>query len=149
MVQQQLTEKGVETFLPLVRRWSRWKDRRMAVAWPLFPGYCFARFDSFERLRILTCRGVVHIVSCAGVLAPVDETELNSVRILLETSLKYDPCPFLKEGQVVAVTNGPLRGVVGRLLRKDLHNVSVVLSVDLIGQALRVEVSAADVEAAD
>jgi transcription termination/antitermination protein NusG len=149
MVEDQLKEKGVDTFLPRVRRWSRWKDRRMAIDWPLFPGYCFARFDPDERLRIVSCRGVVRIVSCAGVLVPVDETELNSIRILLDTSMRYDPCPFLKEGQMVAVRSGPLCGVVGRLLRKDLHHVSVVLSVDLIGQALRVEVSAADVEAAD
>ena len=41
---------------------------------------------------------------------------------------------------------GPLRGVVGRLLRKDAPKARLVLSVDLIGQAVSVEVDAADVK---
>ena len=43
--------------------------------------------------------------------------------------------------------HGPLRGVVGRLMRKDAPKARLVLSVDLIGQAVSVEVDAADVQA--
>ena len=45
VVREQLERKQVEAFLPTVTRWSRWKDRKKQIAWPLFPGYCFARFD--------------------------------------------------------------------------------------------------------
>ena len=38
----------------------------------------------------------------------------------------------------------PLKGVIGRLIRKGAH-ARLVLSVDLIGQAVSVEVDAADV----
>ena len=38
------------------------------------------------------------------------------------------------------------RGVVGRLVRKDTQKARLVLSVDLIGQAVAVEVDAADVK---
>ncbi len=48
---------------------------------------------------------------------------------------------------MVEVIHGPLRGVVGRLLRKDAPRARLVLSVDLIGQAVSVEVDAADVKA--
>ncbi|HEV8316926.1 MAG TPA: transcription termination/antitermination NusG family protein, partial [Vicinamibacterales bacterium] len=44
VVREQLEQKGVEAFLPTVTRWSRWKDRKKKIDWPLFPGYCFARF---------------------------------------------------------------------------------------------------------
>ena len=43
---EQLTERGIEAFLPTTPRWSRWKDRKKKIEWPLFPGYCFARFDA-------------------------------------------------------------------------------------------------------
>jgi transcription antitermination factor NusG len=46
---------------------------------------------------------------------------------------------------MVEVMHGPLRGVVGRLMRKDAQHARLVLSVDLIGQAVSVEVDAADV----
>ena len=47
---------------------------------------------------------------------------------------------------MVEVKAGPLKGVVGRLVRKGSH-ARLVLSVDLIGQAVSVEVDAADVKA--
>ena len=46
---------------------------------------------------------------------------------------------------MVEVVHGPLRGVIGRLVRKGSH-ARLVLSVDLIGQAVSVEVDAADVK---
>jgi hypothetical protein len=53
--------RGVEVFLPTVTRWSRWKDRKKAVDWPLFNGYVFARFDPAEHLHVLGCRSVAGI----------------------------------------------------------------------------------------
>ena len=47
---------------------------------------------------------------------------------------------------MVEVVHGPLRGVIGRLMRKDAARARLVLSVDLIGQAVTVEVDAADVK---
>ena len=46
VVREQLERKRFEAFLPTITRWSRWKDRKKKIDWPLFPGYCFARFDS-------------------------------------------------------------------------------------------------------
>lgn len=48
---------------------------------------------------------------------------------------------------MVEVVHGPLKGVIGRLVRKDTARARLVLSVDLIGQAVSVEVDVADVKA--
>ncbi len=144
VVREQLERKHIETFLPTVARWSRWKDRKKKIDWPLFPGYCFARFDARQRLPVLKCTGVVNIVSFEGEPARIPEHEINGIRQLVESDLAYDPCPFVREGQTVEVVHGPLKGIVGRLLRKGAH-ARLVLSVDLIGQAVSVEVDAADV----
>jgi transcription antitermination factor NusG len=146
VVREQLDQKHVEAFLPTITRWSRWKDRRKKVDWPLFPGYCFARFDPADALPILKCTGVVNIVSFEGKPAPIKDYELDSIRLLVTSELQFDPCPMIHEGMMVEVVNGPLRGVVGRLLRKDAPKARLVLSVDLIGQAVSVEVDAADVK---
>ena len=146
VVQRQLEGKLIEVFLPTVTRWSRWKDRKKKLAWPLFPGYCFARFDQAMRLLVLRCTGVVNIVSFEGELAPIPDMEIEAIRQLVKTKLRYDPCPLVREGMMVEVTYGPLVGVVGRLMRKGSH-ARLVLSVDLIGQAVSVEVDAADVRA--
>ena len=145
VVRDQIQEKGLEAFLPTFTRWSRWKDRRKKVDWPLFPGYCFARFDPADRLSVLKCSGVVNIVSFNGDIAPIPDLEIDSLKRLVTSELQYDPCPLIKEGTMVEVVHGPLKGVVGRLLRKGAH-ARLVLAVDLIGQAVSVEVDAADVK---
>lgn len=146
MVRDQLDRKGYEAFLPTVPKWSRWKDRRKKVDWPLFPGYCFAKFGGVERLPILTCTGVVNIVSFDGDIAAIPEREIDGIRRLVESELQYDPCPLIREGTMVEVVAGPLKGVIGRLVRKGAH-ARLMLAVDLIGQAVSVEVDASDVRA--
>jgi transcription antitermination factor NusG len=144
VVREQLERKKIAAFLPTVTRWSRWKDRKKKIDWPLFPGYCFARFDPHDRLPVLKCAGVVNIVSFEGEPAAIPDQEIDSIRQLVESDLAYDPCPMIREGMMVEVVHGPLKGVVGRLARKGAH-ARLVLSVDLIGQAVSVEVDAADV----
>ena len=144
VVREQLDRKQIEAFLPPVTRWSRWKDRKKKIDWPLFPGYCFARFDPRERLPVLKCMGVVNIVSVDSTPAPIPEHEIDGIRQLVESELAYDPCPLIHEGMMVEVRSGPLKGVIGRLVRKGA-NARLVLAVDLIGQAVSVEVDAADV----
>src|SRR5919107_1214885 len=146
VVRDQLQRKRVDAFLPTIPRWSRWKDRKKKVDWPLFPGYCFARFDPADALPILKCTGVVSIVSFDGKPAPIPEIELDSIRLLVGSDLQFDPCPMIHEGMTVEVMHGPLRGVVGRLMRKDSHRSRLILSVNLIGQAVSVDVDAADVQ---
>ena len=143
-VREQLERKQINAFLPTITKWSRWKDRKKKIDWPLFPGYCFARFDSTESLAILKCVGVVNIVSFDGRPAAIPDNEIDGIRTLVASELQYDPCPLIREGMMVEVVHGALKGVVGRLTRKGAH-ARLVLSVALIGQAVSVEVDAADV----
>jgi transcription termination/antitermination protein NusG len=146
IVRQQLEKKGIESFLPTIPRWSRWKDRKKKIDWPLFPGYCFARFMPESALNVLKCTGVVNIVSFEGKPASIPEHEIEGIRRLVESDLQYDSCPLIREGAMVEVSHGALKGVIGRLVRKGSH-ARLVLSVDLIGQAVSVEVDAADIKA--
>jgi transcription termination/antitermination protein NusG len=145
VVREQIVRKHYDAFLPTIPRWSRWKDRKKKIDWPLFPGYCFARFNPEETLAILKCAGVVNIVSFEGKPAPIPEHEIDSIRRLVESDLQYDPCPLIREGMMVEVKHGALTGVVGRLVRKGAH-ARLILSVELIGQGVSVEVDAADVK---
>jgi transcriptional antiterminator NusG len=146
IVREQLVRKGFDAFLPTITRWSRWKDRKKQIDWPLFPGYCFVRIAPDERLSVVKCTGVVSIISFNGEMAAIPDHEINGIRQLVETELQFDPCPLIREGMLVEVVHGPLRGVVGRLVRKGAH-ARLILSVELIGQGVSVEVDAADVKA--
>jgi len=134
----------VEPFLPLYRRFSWWGDRTKQVEMPLFSGYCFARFRYTDRLPVLQTFGVVSVVGLTDRPEFIPEHEIRAIRTLVESKLRYDPHPFLEEGDEVEVIRGPLRGTRGLLVRKDRAE-RVVLSVGLIRQAVAVEIHAADV----
>jgi len=144
VVSGQLAGKGIEAFLPTLPRWSRWKDRRKRIDWPLFPGYCFVRIAASQSFAVRSCAGVVALVSTDGQPVPVRDSEIEAIRRLVTSELQYDPCPLIHEGDLVEVVSGPLRGVAGRLVRKGSH-FRLTLAVDLIGQGVSVEVDAADV----
>jgi transcription antitermination factor NusG len=92
-VQEQLVARGIETFLSLVEWWRRWKDRRKLVAFPTFPGYCFARFPVSLRVAVLMAHGVVQIAGNQAGPVPVPDTEIAAVRRLVTSTLPYDPHP--------------------------------------------------------
>jgi transcription antitermination factor NusG len=145
-VYEQLQSRDVESFLPSVQRWSRWRDRRKLIEWPLFPGYCFARCSSRNVRPVLACRGVVHLVSFAARPAPVPDYEIDGIRQLLASTMPHDPCPFIDVGTWVQVVYGPLSGVRGRLVRKD-RCTTLVVAIEMLGRALSVRIDAADVKA--
>jgi transcription antitermination factor NusG len=146
-VLDQLQSRDVESFLPFVQRWSRWRDRRKLIEWPLFPGYCFVRCSMHNMRSVLACRGVVHLVSFGARPTPVPDYEIDGIRRLLASMLPHDPCPFIDVGSWVEVIHGPLRGVHGRLVRKD-QSTTLVVAIEMLGRALRVSIDAADVRAA-
>jgi transcription termination/antitermination protein NusG len=146
VVRTQLAARGGDAFLPTIPRWSRWKDRRKRVDWPLFQGYCFARLRPDEFPVVRTCAGTAGLVAFNGHAASIPESEIDAIRTLVSSDLQYDPCPMLPEGSRVVVVSGPLQGVTGRLTRKGAR-ARLVLAVDLIGQGVSVEVDAADVQA--
>ncbi len=146
LVRDRLAAESIEHLLPTVMRLSQWKDRKKEIEAPLFPGYCFARFAWPDRLAVQTVSGVVGIVGGGHRPEPVPDREIDDLRTLMSSTLKYDAHPYLREGMAVEVIRGPLKGVRGILLRKDKRH-RLVLSVHLIQQAAAVEIDDADVVA--
>ena len=145
-VAEELVEKNITCFLPLREVMSRWKDRRKLMQWPLFPGYVFIDIDLRDRLKVLQTPGVVRIVGFEKEPVLIPREQIYAVMMLVQEKIKGDPCPYLREGQRVEVIRGPLKGVMGILLKKRV-NFRLVLSVDLIMKSVSLEIDAADVRA--
>ncbi len=142
----ELTERSVEVFLPMREIISRWKDRKKKIWIPLFPGYIFINHvDTPEnRFRILNIPGAVRFVGIKGHADPIPEEQIQYVRRFLEASIAIDPYPYIQVGSRVEVIAGPLSGVRGILVEKR-GRFRFVLQVDLIRQAISVEIDASDV----
>jgi transcription antitermination factor NusG len=150
-VRHELSRKGVETFVPHVKRLRHWKDRKKLIDFPLFPGYVFVRFgfDPETYLSILKTPGIVTFVSLEGSASPscVSDSEMHSLKVLMESGKEIDSYPHLKDGMRVRVKAGPLRTAEGILLKKEDQHMLLVNLV-LLGRSVGVRVYADEVEAA-
>lgn len=145
VVREQVAQRGIESFLPLMMRVSQWKDRRKRIEWPLFPGYCFARFSSDESLLIRQSPGVVDIIGSALARPePIPDGEIAAIQQLLSSRQPYDAHPHLEEGMAVEVIRGPLRGLHGKLLKKT-DGCRLIIAINLIGQGAAVHIDVDDI----
>ena len=145
VVREQVAQRGMESFLPLMARVSQWKDRRKRVEWPLFPGYCFARFSSDQSLLIRQSPGVVDIIGSAlGRPEPIPDSEITAIQQIISSRQPYDAHPHLEEGMAVEVTRGPLLGLHGKLLKKT-DGCRLIIAINLIGQGAAVHIDVDDV----
>lgn len=141
---EHLGHRGLQVFLPLYPSVRQWKDRRVVVDMPLFPGYLFLKFDVRERLKVLTAPGVARIVGQGGVPVAIPEDQIERLRHAIY-EIRAEPHPFLSIGDRVRITAGPLQGLTGVLIRKK-NAIVVVVSIDLIARSIAIEIDPACVE---
>ena len=146
-VAAELGARDVEHFLPLYSSMRRWRDRRVQLELPLFPGYVFVRLPLSERLRVVQIPSVVRLIGFGGLPTALPDTEMEILRAGLCQSLRAEPHPFLNVGRRVRIASGPFAGLEGILKRKK-NNLRVVVSLELIQRSVSVDVDTADVRPA-
>jgi transcription antitermination factor NusG len=145
-VAAELRVRSVEHFLPLYSSVRRWKDRRVTLDLPLFPGYVFVSVALRDRLKVLQIPSVVRFVAFNGVPTALPNREMEILQTGLSQQLAAEPHPFLTSGRRVRVRSGPLAGIQGILLRRR-GKTRFVVSVELIMRSMAVDLDEADVEA--
>lgn len=147
-VQELLTERGIENFLPIYRSARQWKKSCPAVLdLPLFPTYVFVRIARVARGSVLSVPGVLSIVGSPRNPWPLPDSEMEALRLGIQTR-KIEPHTYLKFGERVRIKTGLMSGVEGILVRKK-NEFRVVLTIDAIMRSVAVEIDLDDVEVAD
>jgi transcription antitermination factor NusG len=132
--------RDVEHFLPCYKSVRQWKDRRVTLEIPLFPGYVFLRLSLAERAKALTVSNVVSLVGNRNQPSAISDEEIAWIKLGIEHG-KAEPYPYLKLGQRVVVTDGILCGMEGILVQRR-NNTRVVVSLDSIVRSFVVEIDA-------
>ena len=148
VVHQRLEKKDIHVFLPIIEVWSRRKDRRKKIQKALFPGYLFfyENLTPWNGLQILKTPGVVKILGNETGPIPVPEAQIESIKKILNGKAAVSPFPYLKEGQLVRVVDGPLKDCQGFLLRIKENKEKLIISIDLLKRSVSVEIEGANVE---
>jgi transcription antitermination factor NusG len=144
-VARSLGQRGIEHFLPCYSSLRQWKDRRVRLDMPLFPGYVFARLPLANRLQALTVPHVVSLVGRRDAPAVMSPEEIEWIRNGTAYG-RAEPHTYLQAGQQVMITAGLFAGMRGILLRRG-NGLRLVIGLESIARAFVVEVDEASVEA--
>jgi transcription antitermination factor NusG len=136
---RRLADLGLESFLPLYRTRRIWSDRVKDIELPLFSRYVFVRFAFRNRAEVLRTPGVRTIVGRGKETAYITEPEIAALKAMVSSGLPVEPWPYLKTGDWVRITHGPLQGLEGILVRQK-DSWRVVLSVQLLQRSVAAEV---------
>lgn len=138
-VAERLAERGVQNYLPQYEAVRKWKDRKVRLQLPLFPGYVFVQLALRDRLQVLQVPGVAWLVSFAGRPVAVPEEEIAKVRGILSKGFRVEPYPYLKAGRRVRVSSGPFAGLEGIVVRRN-NGSRLVISMEVVRRAIAVEI---------
>ena len=138
-----LAAYGYFRHLPVYTKITRVQRRKVRYEIPLFPGYVFTRLLPEERLRVLQTNLVI-----ATLTVPRPREMIHQLRQIAHAGRAapdFRPANPYKAGDYVRVTAGPLRGTEGYVKREGA-NASICLNVEILGAAVEVSISPADVE---
>ena len=137
---------GLRYYLPLREETKIYQRRKVTVEKPLFPGYFFVRFDDKSRIDLLKSNYIVHIL-------PVNNQrkflhELAQIRKALRIDPTLNSEKEYEKGRPVRITTGPFCGIEGHIDAVK-NSGKVMLNIDMIGQAVIVEVDMNYIELLD
>jgi len=151
LVYDQIATKGFEPFLPTIEAWSRRGGVRHRSRVPLFRGYLFLRhaMDKASYLEVRKARGLVRMIGERwDRLDAVPDAEIEAIQRLVQSGDPILPYPYLREGQRVRITRGPLADVEGILVRANPKKGLLVVSVNLLRRSVAVQLDCTLLEAA-
>ena len=151
LVHTQLATKGFQLFLPTIEAWSRRGGVRRLTRVPMFSGYVFLRhaMDKTSYIEICKARGLVRVLGERwDQLDVMPDADVDAIRKVVGTRLPIFPYPYLRDGQRVRITGGPLVDVEGILVRGQPNKGLLVISVDLLRRSIAVQIDCTLVEGA-
>lgn len=143
-----LEDKHIEAYLPLIGRLKQWSDRKKMVEEPLFKSYLFVHTDLKDYFDILNTPGIVRFVCFGGKPVPVPDNQLIAVKEYIgEYDGEEDVTQFqdFHEGQMVEISHGQMRGLVGRLVEIK-GKQRLIVNIEAVGQSLPISVPRSQVE---
>ena len=135
-----LAEHGIEHYLPLVKKYRQWSDRRKTIEQPLFSSYVFVHIAEKEHLQVLKTQGVVRFITFEGRKTPIRDIEIEAIRRYVETGEEVinNEEDFIP-GKFVKVIRGQFKGLEGRLVQI-LGKQRVKIEIEAVGKSVYLKI---------
>lgn len=132
-VHRDLTEKSIESFLPLIKTVKQWSDRKKTIFTPLFPSYVFVNVQSqFDFHNVLSLSGACAFLKFGSEYGMVSQKEIDQIKLLVERDEITEVSTNVKLpriGDKLKIQCGELTGLECEVYRVDnVHKVSIWLN---------------------
>ena len=105
--------------------------------------------DKESYIEVCKTRGLVQMLGERwDRLEVVPDAEIDTIQRVVDSNLPVFPYPYLREGQRVRITKGPLADLEGILVRGNPKTGLIVVSVDLLQRSIAVHLDCTQLEAA-
>ncbi len=141
-VEKELQIKEFEVYLPLLKQRRKWSDRKKWVEFPLFRSYIFVKTEIINALFVLQTLGVVKVVKFGGEVAVIQNDSIQAIKLMIEGGYMPEATDYFVKGDPVEVKDGPLKGLVGEVIRVDNHD-RLLVRVDAIQHSVSVQINRA------
>ncbi len=141
-----LARLGILHYLPLRRAHRAYRTKKAIVELPLFPGYLFLFARPLDRFEFLRTNRVVATIEVRD--QDQFRCDVEHIRRVVMSPAAYSLYPRLRVGAKCRVTTGPLKGVLGVVVRT-LKHCRFFVAVNALGQSVSLEIDAAWLEPVD
>ncbi len=144
-----LVSNGVEAYLPLIKKWRIWSDRKKQVDMPLLPSYLFVHTNPENPntyFDILNTPGVVRFITFEGKAVAIPDHQIAALQRLNSEGIDMqcmDETP--PPGTPVKVVQGPMKGITGEVISVG-KNKKLVLRLDTLDKCITLNIPLALVE---
>ncbi|MDI5887466.1 MULTISPECIES: UpxY family transcription antiterminator [Flavobacterium] len=137
-VAEQLRDKGVECYCPLITQVRQWSDRKKKVEVPLFNSYVFVQLPDSERNAVFQSVGVVRYLFWLGKPAIVRDEEINIIKKWLDPSKGNDISVLsFQIGDSIQLDSGPFSNQ--KAIVQEVTNTHYVLVLESLGCVLKMK----------
>ncbi|MGK5091725.1 transcription termination/antitermination NusG family protein [Deltaproteobacteria bacterium TL4] len=146
LAERSLINKQFSVLNPTYQEWSQRKDRRKLLTKPIFNGYMFVQtvLNPESHLEILKTYGIIELIKTSSAPVLVPDEQIQNICLLEKHIGQCIYTPVYAVGDLVTITQGPLKGLVGRIDR--VNRGLLRISVDAVPGSVAIEVSPEEVE---
>lgn len=135
-----LKSKEIEAFVPVRQEKHRWSDRMKKIDQVLTPQIIFVRNSMANKNAVFVTRDVKSYVYAPGENkpSPIPDAKMEDFIRLIDANYDFKmTLPLL--GDDVMVLDGPLKGLVGQLVKIDGDQQLIIKLNDAFGAAVKVD----------
>jgi len=114
---QALSDKGIETYLPLRRQLKQWSDRKKWIDEPFIKSYLFVHITQQEQTEVLMTKGITRFIYFGGKVTSMPDKQIEDLKLLMTSAVELEITEEnLLPGEKIVLKAGPLKGMVGEII---------------------------------